>query len=468
MSRPAASASDRHGASYRDPAGYVFRHQGNIYRAIHEAYAPHYGHLMSSGLYAALTAKGYLIPHDEISPPHGTEGAWKVIRPQPVSLWTYPGEWGFAQLQAAALHTLRVARIALDHGALLKDASAYNIQFIAGRPVLTDSLSFEIYKPGAPWIAFRQACEHFLNPLLLMSRLPDCGPSLFLAWPEGVPARLVAGVLPAASKLRPDYALYVHLPAALGVSKSAKTRRVGAREIGQNIDRLAAFIRRLKPAASRTVWNHYYDETILSQDYLQAKESAVEALLAGIPSLPQVLDIGCNTGAFARIAARHFSEVIALDADSGSIDALYRALRSERIRNIQPIVADLLHPTPATGWMNREWESLLARVAGVQLVLALAVVHHLALGRNVPLPMIADCFASITARWLIVEWIPKSDEKAMLLLVAKGDHFPDYSEEGFEAAFGQWFRIEERIPVAHSGRLLYLMERKEPEVAASI
>ncbi len=444
--------STQHPASYRDPAGYIFTQDGVLYRAVQSAYAPAYEHLMGSGLYASLMSKKLMIPHEEVSL---AADAWKVLKPQRLDTWSYPYEWCFGQLKDAALATLELALAGLGHGMILKDATAYNIQFVQGKAALIDTLSFALYEEGQPWQAFRQFCDHFLNPLLAMQALPGLSPAVLMAYPDGLPTALTARLLPWKKRLSFNHQLYVYLAASTaGKSSEGRSIRIPKAKIIQNLAQLKSFISSLELAPVKSVWNHYYEETILSRAYLDYKTTAVRSLLQELK--PQrVTDVGCNTGAFSLLAAEVAEEVIALDFDALSIEQLY----AQRKPNIYPMVADIAYPTPALGWANAERQPLTARI-GADAVLALALVHHLALTANVPLPFISRMFAEITRRWLIIEFVPKKDPRAQQLLAGKGDIFPHYTQADFELVFEVDFHIARRLPMEGSGRMLYLMEKK--------
>ena len=162
--------SQRLAASFRDPSGYLFTRDGTLYRQINQTYRDNYQTLMDSGLYDQLISEQLLIPHEEVAvEPAEPSSAFKVIRPEPLQFLSYPYERCFSQLKDTALTTLTIQKRALNHGMSLKDCSSYNIQFHHGRPVFIDTLSFEIYREGEPWVAYRQFCQHFLAPLALIA-----------------------------------------------------------------------------------------------------------------------------------------------------------------------------------------------------------------------------------------------------------------------------------------------------------
>lgn len=451
----------QHPASYRDPSGYVFEQNGHVYRMVRRRYQTHYDRLMESGLYEKLTGAGLLIPHTDVTTSFTTgNDDYKVLQPQTISFWTYPYEWSFEQLRQAALLTLKLNLAALEHGMILKDASAYNIQFHQGKAILTDTLSFERYEEGRPWQAFRQFCQHFLYPLLLHSRLADFNPAMLMLYSDGIPANTTASMLPRSGKLSPNLWLYLYLPAKLAAQQKKSDRQlsVSKTRIVQNLQHLGSFIRSLKHKTARSEWNHYYTETILSEAYLQHKEALVTDILQTIRPC-QTIDIGCNTGAFSKIAAQYSRQVIALDTDPLCIDLLLQEVQQKNRNNITLLTGDISHPAPATGWNNAEQKSLLQRLSG-DCVLALALVHHIALSRNVPLDYILALFAKLTTRYLLIEFVPKTDPRAQILLQSREDIFDQYTPEGFEAALGKYFTVLRREPLKDSERVLYLLQVK--------
>jgi SAM-dependent methyltransferase len=455
----ASNDSSRHPASFRDPCGFVFRHEGVFYRAILPEGLEDYEMLMQSGLYARLRQEGLMIAHEEMQDASLQPEASKILKPAQLDFWSYPYEWSFRQLQAAALLTLRLVALGLEQGMMLKDASACNIQFIGCEPVLIDSLSFERYEAGKPWQAFGQFCRHFLYPLLVFQKCPELSPALLTAYPDGLPAQLTASLLPRKSRLSWNNQLYVFLAAALAKRQDKPQRaiRISKQKILQNVAQLEGYIKSLKPRAQQTAWSNYYEETILSNEYLGSKKTMVAGLLQSL-QLQRVIDAGCNTGSFSLMAAKHAQEVIAFDSDPASADALFQEAARRKLTNLHVLAADLTNPTPSLGWANTERSSLLQRLRG-DPVLALALVHHLAIGKNIPLSFISALFAGMTTQWLLIEFVPKHDPRTQLLLQARKDIFHNYTEAAFEAAFGQHFHIEKRMALPHSERVLYLMKR---------
>ena len=223
-------------ASFRDPSGFLFTRQGVLYRQVNQLYRENYDRLMTSGLAEKLIRGGWLIPHTEVdAPPADASLAYKVIRPELLDFISYPYEWSFSQLQDAALNTLAIQKMALESGMALKDASAYNMQFHHGRAVLIDTLSFEVYREGEPWVAYRQFCQHFLAPLALMAYTDVRLSQLLRVYIDGIPLDLAARLLPGKTRWDLGLATHIHLHAAAQqrysdktIDKNAQTRKMGA------------------------------------------------------------------------------------------------------------------------------------------------------------------------------------------------------------------------------------------------
>ncbi len=179
------------GSSFRDPSGFVFFRDGQLLRQINRSYREHYDMFMSSGLYDGLQKQQAIVRHQEVENSTDTQ-AYKTIAPQQISFISYPYEWCFGQLKDAALLTLEIQKTAMEHGMTLKDASAYNIQFDQGKPILIDTLSFEKYQEGSPWQAYRQFCQHFLAPLALMHYSNMHAGRLSAIWLDGIPLEIAS------------------------------------------------------------------------------------------------------------------------------------------------------------------------------------------------------------------------------------------------------------------------------------
>ncbi len=450
-------------ASFRDPSGFLFTRNGILHRQINRAYSKDYARFIDSGLCEKLVKAGLLIPHVEVDqPPAESALAFKIIQPERAPFISYPYEWSFSQLKDAALATLSIQKRALKLDMSLKDASAYNIQFLRGKPTLIDTLSFEIYKEGEPWVAYKQFCQHFLAPLALMAYRDVRLSQLLRIYIDGVPLDLASELLPAKTKL--NFGLLTHIHVHAGAQKRYSDKAVAPRRGAMSkqaltglIESLEATVRKLTWKPAGTEWGDYYDNTNYTDSAFEHKRQLVKEWSAEKnPAL--VWDLGGNTGVFSREAASSGAFTVSFDIDPAAVEQNYRTVKTQKEQNILPLVLDLTNPSPALGWDNAERDSFGAR-GPADMILALAVIHHLAISNNVPLPHLADFFA-VHCKWLVIEFVPKSDSQVQKLLASREDIFPNYTREGFEAAFSERFEIQKREAVRDSERVLYLMKTK--------
>ena len=452
-------------SSFRDPSGFLFRADGRLMRQVNQTYADDYRLLMKSGLYDILVRKGLLIPHEEVSLDFAPRpGAYKMLRPVEIPFISYPYEWAFSQLKDAALTTLRIQKLALKKGMTLKDASAYNIQFNQGRPVLIDTLSFTGYQDGSPWIAYGQFCRHFLAPLALMAYRDVRLAALLRTNIDGIPLDLASRLLPTRTRVKPGLVMHLHAHAASQkkhekAGRTAKRPTVSKKNLVGIIDSLRSVVQGLKWKLPVTEWGDYYDNTNYSDDSLLQKKKLVEDFLIRAEATT-VWDLGANNGFFSRIASDRGLPTLASDIDPVAVELNYLDVRRNEETNLLPLVLDLTNPSPALGWAHSERMSFLER-GPVDLVIALALVHHLAISNNVPLDQLARFFAEI-GHWLILEFVPKRDSKVQRLLATREDVFPHYTEDDFEAVFSASFDVVEKSPVPGSERTLYLLRKQLP------
>lgn len=456
--------TERVSGSFRDPAGFVFTRDGVLYRQINEQFRASFDELSSSGLYDALVDRGLLIPHEtvDVEPADPTTAAL-VIKPERVSFISYPSEWSPGQLRAAAIATLEAQQLAMEHGMSLRDASAYNIQFHRGRPVLIDTLSFEPLVEGRPWVAYRQFCQHFVAPLALMHHVDVRLSHLLRANLDGIDLDLAAKLLPASTRVRMGLAVHIHAHAASqrrhagDADAVSKARAFSPQAFRNLITNLLSTVRKLEWEPPPSAWRDYYAaKESYSDESLEHKEQLVAKVVSEVAPRT-VWDLGANTGRFSRIAAAAGADVVSAEFDPSAVELNWRQVVENRDTHILPLWVDLTNPTPSQGWAHTERESLTDR-GPADVALALAVVHHIAIAGNVPLPDVAEWFASLCER-LVVEWIPKDDPMVKRLLASREDIFDGYTTEGFEAAIAPHFTIEQREPLRGSVRTLYVLRR---------
>ena len=466
VTHPAGAETGRDPGSWRDPSGFVFRRDGAILRQIAPSFGPDWEAYLASGLHERLVKAGSVLAFEDVPLDRALDpaNAWRVIRPEQLDLISYPYEWSFGQLKDAALLTLDIQTQALAAGLTLRDASAYNIQFRGPRPVLIDSLSFERHVEGSPWVAYRQFCEHFLAPLALMSIRDVRAGRMLRAWIDGIPLDLASTLLPGRTKARFGLLTHLHLHAraqrehAGDDGAKSKTVSISTERVGALVGHLRKTVEGLRWEPAGTEWADYADNTSYTDAATAAKARLVETMLRDAGG-DVVWDLGANTGRYSAIAAGLGRRVVSWDIDPAAVERNHQALKSSGETRITPLIIDLADPSPAQGWALAERASLVER-SNADVLLGLALVHHLAIGRNVPLPMVASFFAEL-APDLVLEWVPREDPMVRKLLAGRKDIFDGYHEDGFRAAFeGAGWEVCAREPIETSARVLYRFRRR--------
>lgn len=448
-------------SSFRDPSGYLFTKDEKLYRFIAPSYLQHYRHLQQSGLYQKLTVEKKLVTHEEeqlISHQNSL-----IIKPSIIPFVSYPYEWSFDQLKDAALLTLDIQQTALEYGMSLKDASAFNVQFIGASPIFIDTLSFEILDAEKPWVAYRQFCQHFLAPLALMAYTDIRLLSLFKTYLDGIPLDLTSTLLPLKTKLNFSLQLHIHMHAKSQkkFERSLTTARHSSSTFSLTkhkalIDSLKTVITSLNLPHITTEWGDYYNDDSYTTVALKSKQEIVSQFVKLVE--PKVVcDLGANDGFFSKLAEQQGAYVISSDYDPLCVNNNYRKLKEHQSQTILPLMIDITNTSAALGWGHAERETFEQR-AQVDCVFALALIHHLAISNNIPLNFIADYFSKL-GPYVIVEFVPKSDKKVQTLLATRKDIFPDYTQEHFESVFEKTFHILQKTPIEDSERTLYLMKR---------
>ncbi len=457
--------SSQHPASFRDPSGFLFTRDGTLYRQVNQKYASEYEHLMDSKLYEQLAKIGRLVSHREVNiPPIKADISFKVLQPEVIPFISYPYEWSFSQLKEAALATLAIQKRALSEGMSLKDASAYNIQFYHGKAILIDTLSFEFYKEGEPWVAYKQFCQHFLAPLALMAKSDVRLSQLLRVYIDGIPLDLASELLPKSTNLSAGLMMHIHLHAKAQVKyadediqEKKQQKGIGKQALLNLIDSLKNTIKKLEWNPTGTEWGNYYEITNYTDAaFLHKKKLISEWIEERSPK--QVWDLGANNGVFSRIASEQGVFTVSFDIDPAAVEQNYRQVKSSQDENLLPLILDLTNPSPALGWHGKERASFSER-SPADMVFALALIHHLAISNNVPLQRLAEFFSD-TGKWLIIEFVPKSDSQVKKLLQSREDIFDEYALEDFERVFEALFIIHKKVKINESERYLYLMERR--------
>lgn len=433
--------------SFRDRDSRVFTLGGEVWRGLSARALADWRALETRGLARRWIDAGRLVDSTLVergpadAPPDAAGRPWAgFLRHARIETISYPYEWSFGMLRAAALHTLELVADALPRGFVLKDATPYNVQFAGARPVFIDAGSFEPLAEGSAWVGYRQFCEQFLYPLLLTAHWGvDFRPWL-RGRLEGIPASELRALCSLRDLLRPGVFAHVALPAALqrrfaDAREDARetVRKAGFRRelIEINVRKLRALIERLEWRAARSTWSDYAAQTTYDAADRERKAQFVRAAAAARPG-GAVWDLGANTGEYSRVAAEHARSVLALDADHLAVERNFRALADEGNARILPLVMDVTDPSPGLGWRGRERRPLAER-SRPDLVLALALVHHVSIGAHVPLFEFAAWLGGLGAD-LVVEFVSKDDPQTRRLLRHKDDRYDDYTLAALEAA----------------------------------
>jgi ribosomal protein L11 methylase PrmA len=455
--------------SFRDPGGKIFALSGEIYRAVMAGAAADYAAFRQSGLLEKLMQKGTLVSTKEVDAKllakAGVDPSF-VLHHERVPFISYPYEWSFSLMKSAALLHLDMQVEALRNGFSLSDSTAYNVQFTGVKPVFIDVLSFRKYADGEIWAGHRQFCEQFLNPLLLRAFFGVPHNNWFRGNLEGVETAMLARMLPWWRNFSFNVLSHVTMQAKLqsaaiadngkSVAK-AKTVKLPKQNFERMLLSLRDWISGLVPKdTGQTVWQHYAENTTYDSDEQKAKKRFVADFCA--KSRPkQLWDIGCNTGDYSEVALQSgASQVIGFDFDQGALERAYARAKAKKLHFL-PLFQDGANPSPDQGWANAERKSVMSR-GGADAIVALAFEHHLAIGRNIPLPGVVDSLVKMAPKG-VIEFVQKQDPTVQQLLALRADIFPDYTIEAFEAALASRARVVKKETVSQAGRTLYWFDR---------
>ena len=442
-------------SSFRDPSGYIFSKNGELFRQVNQQYVSTYKLVEESGFFEELFTAKLLVKHVV----QETSEGGLVLKPEKIPFISYPFEWSFSQLKDAALLTLEIEKRALTKGLFLKDASAYNVQFVGSRPVFIDTLSFEEYQDGSPWVAYRQFCQHFLAPLALMAEVDVSLVRMMELHIDGIPLPLAAKLLPRKSRFNLGLLTHIFLHAGSQVKHGSRTtdqktgRMTKMARLGL-LDSLETTVRNLKLKNQATEWEHYYDFTNYTDRASVSKREIITSYIEKVKP-KTVWDLGANQGLYSRLASKQGIFTIASDIDPMAVEQSYLASKKLKEDNLLSLVLDMTNPSPGIGWANRERQAFFKR-GKPDLIMALALIHHLVISNNMPLAQVAE-FLAAHSNYLLIEFVPKEDSQVQKLLATREDIFPTYTQKGFEQAFRSYFTILSKEAVLDSDRTLYLM-----------
>ena len=453
--------------SFRDPESRVFYAGDEVYRALSADGLSDFEALRATGLMDDERVVGTELAQDTAA----LRGLLvhepaAVLRHERIPFVSYPYEWTFSMLKDAALLQLDLLLASLDHDLVLKDSTPYNVQFKGARPVFVDVGSFERMREGEPWVGYRQFCMLYLYPLLLLA-LKDVP---FQPWLrgsiDGITPTQMRGLLSFRDRFRRGLFAHVFLHARLEARYADKpqqvkqeVKRVFNKELFvANVRKMRKLVERLSWDPPEGVWTAYGERNSYTDEDAQRKDDFVREV-AKARAWSLVWDIGTNNGRYARIAAEGAETVVALDADQGPVELLYRDLRSEGDERILTLAMNLADPSPGLGWRGLERKTLAER-GKPDLVLALALIHHVAISANVPVKEFVDWLASLGTA-LVIEFPTREDPMVKQLLAPKREGLhPDYELGYFERTLAEAFEIQRSERLGSGTRVLYFAHPK--------
>ncbi len=464
---PTADTSTLEPGSFRDPESRVFYAGDAVYRALSPDGLSDFEAVKASG----LLDDGRVVATERVEEVSALKGLLvhepaAVLRHERIPFVSYPYEWTFSMLKDAALLQLDLLLDALDHDLVLKDSTPYNVQFKGARPVFVDVGSFERLREGEPWIGYRQFCMLYLYPLLLQA-VKDVP---FQPWLrgsiDGITPTQMRGLMSFRDRFRKGVFTNVFLHAKLEARYADRpgqvkeeVRRVFKKELFvANVRKMRKLVDRLQWDPPQGVWTAYGERNTYTDDDARRKDEFVREV-AGSREWPLVWDIGANNGRYSRIAAEGARTVLAVDADQGPVELLYRDLRAEGGEQILTLAMNLADPSPGLGWRGLERRALPDR-GRPDLVLALALIHHVAISANVPVREFIDWLASLGSA-LVIEFPTREDPMVQKLLAPKRDGLhPDYELSFFERCLAEAFEVERSERLESGTRVLYYARPK--------
>lgn len=470
MNVPGTPVAQVDGGSFRDREGRVYVQGQRIFRGLSDSALTHFRALCKTRFYHAFSGAGEIIASREVDPSDAprVSGNWAAfLEHQRVPYISYPYEWTFSMLRDAALLQLRLLEAALNEGWIMKDASPYNVQFVRGKPVFIDLPSFEPWSAGSPWNGYRQFCELNLFPLMLQAYKGLQFQPFLRARTGGVEVQAAAKLFGWRDRLRPGVFTHVWLQALLDRKYGGTDRNLRG-ELGSagfnremvlhNVRKLQKLLSRLRWAAAESEWADYEEFHNYAAQDLQLKMAFVEKA-ARAATARIAWDLGCNTGRFSRVLARHCELVLAMDADHLAVERLYHDAEAMQSGRILPLVQNVTDPSPSWGWAHRERAALEVR-GQPGLVLCLALIHHVVIGANIPLESFIDWLATLGGE-LVIEFVGRDDDMVCKLLRNRLDPCTDYALPEFEHSISRHFTVVERLQLSGGVRHLYYCRPKD-------
>ena len=470
---PVMSQQQLESGSFRDRKARVFYHKGGVYRVLSKEALSDWDALSATQFFPRLSEAGKIIRTEKLdsfnSPEVQPQGHWAgVLKHERIPFISYPYEWSFGMLKDAALLQLELLLVALKEDLILKDSSPFNVQWKGTDPVFIDITSFEKLAPGEPWVGYRQFCQLFLYPLLLQAYKDVPFQPWLRGSIDGIESEHCEHLMSARDFLRPGIFTHVFMQARMQsrLGNSQRDVKTDLRKAGfskqlivSNVERIQKLIHGLRWDPGKSVWADYAVTNTYSEKDQERKVAFVREVVHS-RFWELTYDLGSNTGAFSRIAAENSRYVVALDADQLAVERLFQALKAEGVKTILPLVNNLADPSPNLGWRGLERKALANRTKP-ELVLCLALVHHLVISANIPLGEFVEWLASLGAD-LVIEFITKEDAMVQTLLRNKEDNYSDYDKEYFKECLSAAFNVVRHEKLDSGRRILYYAKSKQP------
>lgn len=466
--------------SFRDPVNRVYETntdgngQNRVLRGVNQLALDNFKELSQQAFFRKLEKNGLIVPtrildNDDPEAAAILRKGWSgVLEHDAVQVITYPYEWTFSMLKDAALLQLHILEQSLENGWTLKDATPYNVQFVGPRAVFIDLPSFEPWIEGEPWVGYRQFCAMFLTPLLLRSHLGIDHLSILRSNLDGLPATEAIKYFRGLTRLKKGVLSHVALAARVENSIASKERDAApakkrtprkqsvAMVVGL-VQSLTRLIVKLKSDVEHTDWSRYDKTHSYVDEEFEAKKAFVEKH-ASAKKRNLIWDIGCNTGTFSKICSPHCNFVVSLDGDHDAVEQLYNREKAIGNSNLTPMVMNLANISPGQGWAGTERKALDARTSP-DLVLCLALIHHIRLSANIPNALFLKWLRSLNSD-VVLEFVTREDEMVIKLLTNKKEQYEDYDLPQFIEECARFFNIEDRVPLKNGKREIFFLTPK--------
>lgn len=452
-------------SSFRDNFGSVYHSNGSILRTVNQIAEKNFDNLKKKNVFKQSIDKGFLIDFKELEKNQYPETLKKynvILKAKKISFISYPYEWSFDQLKDAALHHIKFQIFLLELNCVLRDSSAFNIQFFEGKPIFIDIMSLKEYEEGEYWSGYKQFCENFLNPLLIGDLKNIEHNNLIRSSIEGLDTILLNKILNIKNKISLNVFTHVVLQSKfleqdIKNPKATREKKNKLKKFKKSsyvfmLNQLKIWISKLDLKKNQSTWGKYENCNTYTEKSLSEKEKIVSQFVEKTQP-NKLIDLGCNNGQFSKIAiANGAKEVVGIDFDINAISNTYKISKKDNL-NLLPLYIDLSNPSPNQGWRQLERLGFKERFK-CDAVIALAIEHHLIIGKNVPINEFIEWIVDF-GKFGLLEFIPKEDETIRDMLSTKEDIYLDYSEENFEKELLKKTKIINKFKLLDSQRILY-------------